>query len=70
MLVLTRNPGQEIVLGEGIVITVVAVRGKQVRLGIKAPKNVHIRREELALVEELAAAKVGPAFAKEALLAV
>jgi carbon storage regulator len=48
MLILSRKVHQEIVIGEGISITIVAIRGKQVRVGIKAPTNVSIRREELA----------------------
>jgi carbon storage regulator len=53
MLILSRKVHQEIIIGEGISITIVAIRGKQVRVGIKAPPNVTIRREEL---EPLAAA--------------
>jgi carbon storage regulator len=48
VLILTRKVHQEIVLGNGISITVVAIRGKQVRIGIKAPPQVSIRRDELA----------------------
>jgi carbon storage regulator len=47
MLILSRKVHQEIVIGEGISITIVAIRGKQVRVGIKAPPQVTIRREEL-----------------------
>jgi carbon storage regulator len=47
MLILTRKVHQEIVLGNGIRITVVAIRGKQVRVGIQAPPHFHIRRDEL-----------------------
>lgn len=47
MLILTRKPTEQIVIGNGISITIVAIRGQQVRLGIEAPRNVHIRREEL-----------------------
>jgi carbon storage regulator len=47
MLILSRKVHQEIVIGGGICITVVAIRGKQVRLGIKAPPQVSIRRDEL-----------------------
>jgi carbon storage regulator len=47
VLILSRKVHQEIVIGNGISITVVAIRGKQVRLGIKAPPNVSIRRDEL-----------------------
>lgn len=47
MLILSRKVHQEIVIGDGISITIVAVRGKQVRIGIKAPPDVPIRRDEL-----------------------
>lgn len=47
MLILSRKIHEEISIGEGISITIVAIRGKQVRLGIKAPPNVSIRRDEL-----------------------
>jgi carbon storage regulator len=47
MLILSRKVHEEIAIGEDVTITIVAVRGKQVRLGIKAPANVSIRREEL-----------------------
>lgn len=47
MLILSRKIHEEINIGNGISITVVAIRGKQVRIGIKAPPNVSIRRHEL-----------------------
>lgn len=47
MLVLSRRVHQEIVLGNGIRITIVAIRGKQVRVGIEAPPHFPIRRHEL-----------------------
>ena len=47
MLVLTRKVGEQIVVGEDIRITVVAVTGQRVRLGIEAPDDVVIRRKEL-----------------------
>jgi carbon storage regulator len=47
MLVLNRKIGERIVIGDGIVVTVVKVQGKQVRLGIEAPLSVSIRRQEL-----------------------
>jgi len=47
MLILSRKVHQEIVIGDGISITIVAIRGKQVRIGIKAPPDVPIRRDEL-----------------------
>jgi carbon storage regulator len=47
MLMLTRKPGQEIVICGNIRLTVVAIRGNQVRLGFTAPPDVIIQREEL-----------------------
>jgi len=47
MLILSRKVHQEILIGNGICITIVAIRGKQVRIGIKAPPQVPIRRDEL-----------------------
>jgi carbon storage regulator len=47
MLILSRKVHQEIVIGDGISITIIAIRGKQVRVGIKAPPDVPVRREEL-----------------------
>ena len=47
MLVLTRKLHQSIVIGDGIEVVVLEVRGEQVRLGIKAPKNVAVHRKEI-----------------------
>jgi len=47
MLVLTRKVSQSIVIGDGIEVVVLEVRGEQVRLGIKAPKNVTVHRKEI-----------------------
>ena len=48
MLVLGRRVGERVVMSNGVVVKVLAVRGQQVRLGFEAPEEVHIRREELA----------------------
>ena len=48
MLVLTRRPGEKVVIGDGITVTVVEVRGNRVRVGIEAPGQVRILRGELA----------------------
>ncbi len=48
MLVLGRRKGEKIVIGEGIVVTVVAIQGERVRLGIEAPPEVPVHREEIA----------------------
>lgn len=55
MLVLTRKQGESITIGEAIRITVVEVRGGQIRLGIDAPRDMNIRRDEL---QPMAAAKL------------
>lgn len=48
MLVLTRTIGQRLVIGNGeIVLTVLEVRGNQVRLGVEAPKHIPVHREEV-----------------------
>ena len=54
MLALTRKPGQQIMIGDDIIIHVVDVQGDNVRLGIEAPKSIKIYRSELyqAIVEE------------------
>ena len=54
MLVLTRKVHQSIMIGEGIEVVVLEVRGEQVRLGIKAPRNVSVHRKEVfeQIVEE------------------
>ena len=59
MLVLSRKPGEEVVIGDNIRLTVVAIRGNQVRLGITAPKNMPVNREEV--YQEIAGA-TGPKF--------
>jgi carbon storage regulator len=47
VLVLTRRANQSIVIGDNIVVTVLEVRGDQVRLGIDAPRSVTVHREEV-----------------------
>lgn len=47
MLVLSRNKGEKIVIGNNIVVTVVDVRGDRVRLGFTGPSEVPIHREEV-----------------------
>jgi carbon storage regulator len=60
MLVLSRRNGERIVIDGNITVTVVEIRGNQVRLGIEAPKEVPVWRGELVLAaareRELAAA--------------
>ena len=49
MLVLSRKPGEKIIIGNGITVTVVEVNGNRVRVGIDAPHAVPILRSELTL---------------------
>jgi carbon storage regulator len=47
VLVLTRHANQSIMIGHDIVVTVLEVRGDQVRIGIRAPRHVDVHREEV-----------------------
>ena len=47
MLVLTRRPGESIVVGQDIVVTVIEIKGGQVRIGIDAPRDIDVYREEI-----------------------
>lgn len=47
MLVLSRKVNEDIVIGDGIVVRVVSVRGEKVRLGITAPPDIRVDRREL-----------------------
>ena len=49
MLVLTRKSGESIQIGDDIELTVISVKGDQVKIGINAPKNVDIHRKEVYL---------------------
>lgn len=47
MLILTRKIGESLLIGDDIEITVLSVRGGQVKLGVKAPKEISVHREEI-----------------------
>lgn len=47
MLVLTRKPGEALMIGDDIEITIVSVSGDQIKIGIDAPKHVDIHRKEI-----------------------
>lgn len=47
MLILTRRVGETIIIGEDVAVTVLGVQGNQVRVGINAPKEVSVHREEI-----------------------
>jgi carbon storage regulator len=58
MLIITRRPGEKIMLGDDVVIEVIEVSGSSVRVGIAAPKSIPVYREEIwrAVKDENAAA--------------
>jgi carbon storage regulator len=47
MLIITRRPGERIVLGDDIVVTVMEISGQTARIGIDAPKSLSVYREEI-----------------------
>ena len=59
MLVLTRRTGESVMIGDDTVITVLEVRGEVIRLGIRAPRDVQVHREEI--YKELQAANTAAA---------
>ncbi len=58
MLILTRRIGESVMIGDEVTVTVLRVKGNQVRLGVSAPKSVSVQREEIfdRIKEEEAAA--------------
>jgi carbon storage regulator len=47
MLILTRRPGETIMIGDQVTMTVLTVKGNQVRIGVNAPREVGVHREEV-----------------------
>ena len=47
MLILTRRVGETLMIGDDVTVTVLGVKGNQVRIGVNAPKNVSVHREEI-----------------------
>ena len=64
MLILTRRDGESVLIGDEVTITVLRVKGNQVRLGVNAPKNVSVQRAEIS--ERVRAEVAGTASAAPA----
>lgn len=47
MLILTRRVGETVMIGDEVTVTVLGVKGNQVRIGVNAPKHVAVHREEI-----------------------
>ncbi len=70
MLVLSRRAGESLVIGDEIILTVLAIEGDRVKIGVTAPRDVPIKRQEIwqalkeqeTIAEQLAANPNAPAF--------
>lgn len=61
MLILTRRVGETLMVGNDVTVTVLGVKGNQVRVGINAPKSVAVHREEIFVrIQRENAASAGP----------
>jgi carbon storage regulator len=47
MLILTRSPGESLMIGDQVVVTILGVQGNQVRIGVNAPRAIAVHREEI-----------------------
>ena len=67
MLILTRRVGETLMIGDNVTVTVLGVKGNQVRVGVNAPKDVAVHREEIyERIQKEQGKSVGPMPAKEA----
>ena len=58
MLILTRRVGETLMIGDNVTVTVLGVKGNQVRIGINAPKDLAVHREEI--YQRIKREQVGP----------
>lgn len=66
MLILTRRLGETLIIGDDVQVTVLGVRGHQVRLGVNAPKEISVHREEIyRRIKEEGDRKVQPQVASD-----
>lgn len=63
MLILTRRVGETLMIGDEVTVTVLGVKGNQVRIGVNAPKDVSVHREEI--YDRIQKEKEGPEAVSE-----
>lgn len=60
MLILTRRVGESLIIGDNVTLTVLGVKGNQVRVGVDAPRDVTVHREEIAKRDDAGEASASP----------
>ena len=60
MLILTRRVDESLVIGDNVTVTILGVKGNQVRIGVDAPRDVNVHREELAHKQDSLEHKLSP----------
>jgi carbon storage regulator len=63
MLILTRRVGESLMIGDEVNVTVLGIKGNQVRIGVNAPKDVSVHREEI--YQRIQQEQPGPAVADD-----